>query len=127
MNHAITIDSFSDLNMSSREIAELTGKRHDNVMRDITVMLTQLHGAGGLLRFESSYRHEQNGQLYPCFNLPKRETLVLLSGYSVVLRHRIVTRWMELEQAGSTVSNLISNPVMAARAWADQFEARQIA
>ncbi|WP_006788298.1 Rha family transcriptional regulator [Thiorhodospira sibirica] len=30
------------LSLSSREIAALTGKRHDNIMRDIRVMLEQL-------------------------------------------------------------------------------------
>jgi phage regulator Rha-like protein len=31
------------LTMTSREIAELTGKRHDNVLRDIKNMITQLY------------------------------------------------------------------------------------
>lgn len=84
--------------MSSREIADLTGKRHDNVMRDITAMLTQL-GEGGLLRFEDTHRNEQNGQSYPIFRLPKRETTILVSGYDVTMRARIIDRWMELEAA----------------------------
>lgn len=37
----------ADMTMSNREIAELTGKRHDNVMRDIRVMLAELYGEGG--------------------------------------------------------------------------------
>lgn len=61
------------LKMSSREIAELTGKRHDNVMADIRKMLIELYGEGGLLSFQDTYANEQNGQSYPIFQLPKRE------------------------------------------------------
>lgn len=81
--------------MDSREIAELTGKDHRNVCRDIVDQLGQLEG--GMLRFEHTYRHEQNGQEYRCFKLPFRETMILVSGYSVELRAKVVDRWMELE------------------------------
>ncbi len=36
------------LSMSSREIAALTGKRHDNIMRDIRVMLNHVQTGRGL-------------------------------------------------------------------------------
>lgn len=100
------------LTMSSKEIAELTGKEHRNVMRDIRAMLVELHGEGGVLSFEHTHRNGQNGQAYPIFSLPKRETLILVSGYSVELRARIIDRWQELEQqqakppAGSELSRL---------------------
>lgn len=85
--------------MSSREIADLTGKRHDHVMRDIRDMLTQLHGQGGVPKFGDTCRNDQNGQEYPIFNLPKRETLILVSGYNLEMRARIIDRWQELEAA----------------------------
>ncbi len=81
--------------MSSREIAELTGKRHADVMRDIRVILADLEI--NERKFASVYI-DAKGEQPPCFNLPKRETMVLVSGYSVVLRARIVDRWMELEE-----------------------------
>jgi phage regulator Rha-like protein len=95
--------------MSSREIAELTGKRHDHVMRDIESQLTELLDAEGvpkfgetsnkkgLLNFEDTYRNDQNGQEYRQYRLPKRECLIVVSGYSVELRARIIDRWIELE------------------------------
>lgn len=42
------------MTMTSREIAELTGKRHDNVMSDIRKMLTELHGNLGVLTFQDT-------------------------------------------------------------------------
>lgn len=88
--------------MSSSEIAQLTGKRHDNVMRDIRLMLIDLYGVGGVLNFEDTLPNGQNGQSYPCFRLPKRESLILVSGYSVAMRARIIDRWQELESGAQS-------------------------
>jgi hypothetical protein len=46
----IIISGNRPLTMSSRDIAELVGKRHDNVMRDIRVMLEELYPEGVELR-----------------------------------------------------------------------------
>ncbi len=86
-----------NLTMTSREIAELTGKEHRNVMADIRKMLTELHGEDGMLKFQHTQINPQNGQSYPIFNLPKRETLILVSGYNVGMRAKIIDRWQELE------------------------------
>ena len=95
MQNIISSNSGS-LTMSSREIAELTGKEHRNVMADIRKMLTELHGENGVLNFQQSYINGQNKE-QPCFNLPKRESLILVSGYSVQMRATIIDRWQELE------------------------------
>lgn len=100
------------LTMSSREIAELCGKDHRNVARDIRKMLSDLHGEGGVLKFEHTYQNQQNGQNYKEFMLPKRETLVLVSGYSVELRARIIDRWIELEDGDATKPLDYSNPTV---------------
>jgi phage regulator Rha-like protein len=78
--------------MSSREIAELTGKRHDNVMADIRKMLIELDCYAP--EFSGTYQTDQ-GNEYKCFNLPKRECLILVSGYDVQLRARIIDRWQD--------------------------------
>lgn len=83
--------------MTTREIADLTGKEHRNVLRDARNMLAELYGEGGVLNFEQTLSNPQNGQLYPVFALPKRETLILVSGYSIPMRARIIDRWQELE------------------------------
>ena len=90
------IASNHPMTMSSIEIAELTGKRHPDVMRDIRTQLGKLLGLG-LSKFAHTQVNEQNGQPYPVYLLPKRETLILVSGYSVELRARIIDRWQELE------------------------------
>jgi hypothetical protein len=64
--------------MSSREIAQLCEKRHDNVMQDFRAMLTELHSEGDLLKFEEIYTDQQN-RTYPVFMVPKRETISLIS------------------------------------------------
>ncbi|MEP9376193.1 phage regulatory protein/antirepressor Ant [Aquabacter sp. CN5-332] len=97
------------LTMSTLEVAELTGKRHDNVMRDARVMLVELHGEGGLLSFEDTHQNPQNGQSYPVLRLPKRETLILVSGYNIEMRARIIDRWMELEE-GLVRPRLVVDP-----------------
>lgn len=95
MNNLMVLESSDVLTMSSLEIAELTGKRHDNVMSDIEKMLKDLeiHAPG----FAGTYKTAR-GNEYKCYNLPKRETLILVSGYSVAMRARIIDRWQELEE-----------------------------
>ena len=93
-NIAHTVGTMKDT-MSSLEIAKLTGKRHDNVMRDIRVMLENL-GEGDAFRFEVMYK-DAYGRDQKCYNLPKRECLILAGGYDVVLRASIIDRWAELE------------------------------
>lgn len=92
---AITFANADNLKMSSREIASFTGKRHDHVMRDIEKMFAELsiHAP----HFWGTYK-TSNGNEYGCFNLPKRETLILISGYSAKVRALIIDRWIELEK-----------------------------
>ena len=81
--------------MSSVEIAKLTGKRHDHVLRDIRSMLEELEVPAP--KFGGSYVGADNTSR-PCYNLPKRECLILVSGYNLKLRAAIVDRWQELEE-----------------------------
>lgn len=96
MNELMQLRDSERLTMSSLEIATLTGKRHDHVMRDIRIMLAELYGEGGVPSFGGVYT-DAKGEKRPCFNLPKRETYILVSGYNVQMRAKIVDRWEELE------------------------------
>jgi len=99
--------------MSSREIADLTGKRHDNVMADIRKMMFELKIDAP--KFSGTYKTEQ-GNEYPCFNLPKRETLILVSGYNIELRAKIIDRWDELEKQAAQPIVDLNNPEFLRRA-----------
>ena len=120
MNELTNITQHSQPTMSSREIATLCDKRHDNVMADIRKMLNEL----GLYApdFSGTYTTEQGNQ-YECFNLPKRECLILVSGYNLKLRTKIIDRWQELEQA--TTPRLPQTYLEALRALADEVEAHE--
>lgn len=80
--------------MSSLEIAQLTGKQHAHVMRDIRTLLEQ--GVAESNFGLGSYS-DANGQNRPCYNLTKKGCLILASGYDAKLRERIIDRWEELE------------------------------
>jgi len=111
--------------MSSREIADLTSKRHDNVMRDTRAMLAELHGESDLLKFEGIEKDGRNRD-QTVYLLPKRETLILVSGYNLTLRARIIDRWAELEeQARAQMIALPQDYASALRALADESEKTQ--
>ena len=87
------------LTMSSKEIAERTGKRHDHVIRDIRNLVEAIGDAPNL----GDVVEIKDGRGYTAeFLLPKRETLILVSGYDTRLRAAIIDRWQELEQAAAT-------------------------
>lgn len=115
--------------MTSREIAELVGSPHDSVLKTIRRLIDE----GIVFGNETPYTHPQNGQTYSQFNLSFRDTMVVASGYSAEMRAKIIDRWQELEaQAAKPTPGTIampdfSNPVLAARAWADAKEAEQAA
>ena len=123
MNELVINKVTSEIGLTTVEIAELTGKRHDNVLRDTETMLTELYGKAGVLRFEATY--ETKGREHKCYKLPKNEVLILVSGYSIPLRAAIVRRLDELEKQNKLLVPDFSNPAEAARAWANAYEAQQ--
>lgn len=116
--------------MSSIEIAELTGKEHKNVMRDIRTLLEQ-----GVqeLNFEPSFiiRDLPNGgsKQDPCFNLTKKGCLILASGYDAKLREKIINRWEELEiekrNGGFKVPSSFAEALRLAAVQMEQIEQQQ--
>lgn len=89
------ISKENDIRISSVEIANMTGKRHSDVLRDIRNQLKELKI--GESNFASTYKDAQSKDR-KCFLLDKKQSLVLGSGYNVKLRSKIIDRWMELEE-----------------------------
>lgn len=108
----------NELMMSSREIADLTGKRHDNVMADIRKMLAEIQSPEKLGDYKDS-----KGRTYPMLLLNKEECLCLISGYSIKLRMAIIKRWQELESQQPIIPQTLPE---ALRLAADLAEQKQI-
>jgi phage antirepressor YoqD-like protein len=88
--------------MTSLEIAELTGKQHKNLMRDIRNMEPAWVKVQGL-KFELSSRTYQlpNGgtKEVPCYVLTKTECLYIATKFNDEARAKLVLRWQQLELA----------------------------
>ncbi|WP_410932201.1 Rha family transcriptional regulator [Pseudomonas sp. SIMBA_067] len=95
---------------SSREIAKLTGKRHDHVMTDIKRMLRDIERHAP--DFLGTYQTDR-GNTYRCFDLPRRETDVLLTGYNMVLRAKVIDRWRDWKARSPTCSSCLYGPCTA--------------
>ena len=80
--------------MTSLEIAEVTGKRHSDVMRDIRSIIAQVVAERN---FALGAYKDKNNQERPCYELTKKGCLILASGYDALLREKIINRWEELE------------------------------
>ena len=84
--------------MSSREIAELTGKHHKNVLVDCE-KLNENYRDMGLAEISADLYRDTYGRDQKCYTLSRMQTFDLMTGYSAPLRIRVNRRWEELENA----------------------------
>ncbi|WP_345887392.1 Rha family transcriptional regulator [Shewanella algae] len=94
--------------MSSREIAELTGKQHQHIKRDIQSMCSQLGIDAS--SFGHTYLDNLNRQQTE-YRLPRRECEILVCGYDVVRRAAVIDRWLELETKQRQLPNMTPGPL----------------
>lgn len=94
MNSILQKTTEQEPTMSSREIAELTGKPHRNVLADIRNMLKKLEVDSA--KFSAQYK-DSTGRSLPCFHLNRYYTEVLVTGYDVKRRAAVIKRWYDLE------------------------------
>lgn len=129
MNDIMQVNNISKT-MSSREMAALCKKRHDNTL----LIIRDLENRGLLENSRPQYyTHAQNGQQYIEYISDKRDSLVIVARLSPEFMAAVIDRWQELERKEVQASQPViampdfTNPAEAARAFADQYEAKQIA
>lgn len=113
--------------MTSLEIAEVTGKRHADVMRDVRNLLEQ--GVAECNFALGSYK-DKNNQERPCYELTKKGCLILASGYDALLREKIINRWEELEtkerMGGFAIPQTFSQALLLAAKQQEQIEEQRL-
>ncbi|WP_086636397.1 phage regulatory protein/antirepressor Ant [Acetobacter sp. DsW_059] len=120
MSDVITTSSpNSNPTMSSREIADLTGKAHKHVIRDIEVMISEIEKDGPDLDHQAKskgYDFERDNRGYvKIIHLDRSHTITLITGYDARQRKRVVDRWLELENkpAIAAPSNMVEALTLA--------------
>ena len=93
--------------MTSLEIADLTKKRHDHVMRDIKSLIAQ--DAIAAPNFGGSKYKDSSGKMNPMFDLDFKSTMVLITGYDAKRRSIVVDRWISLE-TGQAQPAMVQKP-----------------
>ncbi|HFI7982107.1 TPA: phage antirepressor KilAC domain-containing protein [Escherichia coli] len=121
-----------DVKMTSIEIAELVGSRHDNVKRAIERLaergLIQLPPMEDCVRInglglkQSVHAYVFKGEQ------GKRDSIIVAAQLCPEVTARLVDRWQELEkQVRKPALPDFTDPVAAARAWADEVEQKLLA
>ena len=114
--------------MTSLQLAEVCGKPHSDILKAIRKMeIAWEKVAQG--KFSLGSYKDANGQNRPCYILTKRETLFVATKFKDEERAKLILRWEELETSQRKNALALpdfTNPAEAARAWAEQFELKQI-
>jgi len=143
MMNDFIVSGNSQPTMTSREIADLVGSRHDDVKRSIERLSSdQLNDDGTVKRHAVIVRppladeqsldamgRPRTTQVYVFSGEQgKRDSIVVVAQLSPEFTARLVDRWQELESrvAAPAIPNF-ANPAEAARAWAEQYELREAA
>ena len=118
--------------MSSLEIAKLTGKPHNDVMKAIRAMEPSWEKVSqGKFSLSSRKVEQPNGGIreYPCYELTKTECLYVATKFNDEARAKLVLRWEELEQKQRAQMLQLPNftdPAEAAIAWAKEYKEKKV-
>ena len=118
--------------MSSLEIAKLTGKPHNDVMKAIRAMEPSWEKVSqGKFSLSSRKVEQPNGGIreYPCYELTKTECLYVATKFNDEARAKLVLRWEELEQKQRAQMLQLpdfTDPAEAAMAWAKEYREKKV-
>lgn len=120
---------------NSRQIAEMIGKEHKNLLRDIDGYINVLSQSSTLSPddfFKKSSYKAGTGKTYPCYKITRKGCDMvankLIGEKGILFTGEYVTRFEEMKEALSKNKAQLpdfTNPVEAARAWANEVEAKQ--
>lgn len=83
--------------MTSLQIAEITGRRHTDIMRSIRKMEPAWEKVSERKFALAEYQDEQ-GKPRPCYSLNKEECLYIATKFNDEARAKLIKRWKELEE-----------------------------
>ena len=113
------IDSKNQATMSSREISELTDKRHDNVKRTIESMAHA--GVISQPQIEDGEK-SANGVIERIYLVNKRSSFIVVAQLSPEFTAKLVDRWQVLEANAKFNTPTLPNYQEALRQLADQID-----
>lgn len=116
--------SMSNL-MTSLDIAELTGKRHADVMRDVRHEIEELGVEIGERIFAHTSYKDKSNRDSPCFSLGKDGAMQLALKYDAVTRYKVIKYIEQLEQQ-SQHSYMITDPIERAKKWIEEQQQKQL-
>lgn len=95
----------SEVKMTSVELAELTGKQHAHIMRDIRNEIELLGEEGQSIFGETSYTDQWNRQ-QPCYTFGRDGAMQLALKYDAITRRKVIVKLEELERPRLDTSGL---------------------
>lgn len=122
MNELTLASHETNVTMSSREIAELTGKKHADICRDIRVMLVEMYEGNekdyirnaDLLYLTnhgvSCFHYDKSNPNAWEYLLDRYHSEILVTGYDVKRRAAVIKRWYDLESGKATPIVALNDP-----------------
>jgi Rha family phage regulatory protein len=120
--------------VTSLQVAETFGKEHFNVLRDIRETIAKCSESFIAINFDCNEYKDSIGRTLPMYVLSKDGFMMIAMSYTtseaMKLKEAYIARFNEMERELASRNPVIpnfDNPALAARAWAEQYERRQLA